>query len=190
MLVKGAPGDCAIWDIRPKVIFNTNLSNSRLRTTYFPATHSFYNFAQGTALLLPCSVKHKFKTIGQLKQIWTNEVWNIHHWKFRRTHHLRWVRHIGPDIYGEDRSILHETMWWIVQPVLIYRLLYIQWILDHRSNIVNVDRALPDHYTHTLYHKFYKFITSKKCWIKYLHTITMDHQPICLQSYTNNRYSK
>ena len=94
MLVKGDPGGCAIWDIRPKSIFNTNLSKSRLRTAYFAATHSFYNSAQSTALLLSCSVKHS-KTIGQLKQIiWTDEV--------LRDFSLRW--------FSDGYSILHSTI--------------------------------------------------------------------------------
>ena len=68
------PGCCAIQYIRPKLIFNPNLVKSRLSVTYSSLIKSFRNFAQRTAVILPCSVQN-FKTIAQLKRmLWTNEI--------------------------------------------------------------------------------------------------------------------
>ena len=59
----GNLGRCAIWDIRPKRILNSNLAKSRSSITSVSIVQSFWYFAQGTAVILPCSVQN-VKTIG------------------------------------------------------------------------------------------------------------------------------
>ena len=86
-------GRCAEQDIRPKLILNPNLMNSRLSITFFGSYPIVSKFAQSTAVILPCSVQN-FKTIEQLKQmLWTNEIsWDDS---------LRWV--------SDGYPILHNT---------------------------------------------------------------------------------
>ena len=63
-----------VCDIRPKRILNSNLAKSRLPITYFAFVQSLWNFAQSTAVSLPCSV-HNFETMGLPKSIlWRNEI--------------------------------------------------------------------------------------------------------------------
>ena len=50
----GTWGHCAIWNIRPKRIFNANFTKSRLPIIYFAVAQSFSNFAQSTVVALPC----------------------------------------------------------------------------------------------------------------------------------------
>ena len=61
------PRNCALlWYaikyIRPKPILNSNLAKSRSSITSMSFVQSFWNFAQSTAVSLPCSVQN-FKTI-------------------------------------------------------------------------------------------------------------------------------
>ena len=56
-----------------KHILNSNLVNSYLPITCFFIAQSFWNFAQSTAMILPCSVQN-FKRIGQLEWLlWINK---------------------------------------------------------------------------------------------------------------------
>ena len=87
-------GCCAIWDIRPKLILNSNLIKSHSSITTVAVIESFWNFAQSTAVILPCSAQN-FKRIGLFKQmLWTNEI----------SQHLslRWVL--------DDYPILHKAL--------------------------------------------------------------------------------
>ena len=53
---------------------SSNLTKSRLFTTYFAIEPSFLSFAQSTAVILPCSVQN-FKMIGRLKGVkWRNKI--------------------------------------------------------------------------------------------------------------------
>ena len=63
-----APGPCTLWDIHPKRTLNKNLTKSRFPITYFPITNSFWDFAQNTAVSLPCTVPN-FKTMERIKQM-------------------------------------------------------------------------------------------------------------------------
>ena len=65
-----------ILGIDRKRILNSYLAKSRFPITYLAVAQSFWNFAQSTTVILPCSVK---KTIGQLKlMLWTNEIsWDL-----------------------------------------------------------------------------------------------------------------
>ena len=88
-------GCCAIWDIRPKLVSNSNLRKSRSSITFVSVSPSFWNFVQTTALILPCSVQNR-KMIGSFRSVlWTNEI--------LRDMSLRWVSdahpilHITPD---------------------------------------------------------------------------------------------
>ena len=58
----------AIQYIPWKLILNSNLTNTHLPIAYLSITQSFQNFAQSTAVLLPCFVQN-FKMIGQLKNL-------------------------------------------------------------------------------------------------------------------------
>ena len=70
----GTQGPCAIYDVRPKRILNSNLVKSRLPTTYFAAARSFWNFAPSTPEILSCSVQN-LKTIGSLRnKLWANHI--------------------------------------------------------------------------------------------------------------------
>ena len=65
-------GGCAIQDIRPKLILNSNLVKTCLSITYCSVAQLFHNFAHSTAVILPCYVQI-FKTIGQRQnKLWTN----------------------------------------------------------------------------------------------------------------------
>ena len=69
-----AQGPCAIWDICPKCISNSNLAKSRLPITHASVERSLWNFVQSTAVSLPCS-EQNFKLIEQLKRmLWKNEI--------------------------------------------------------------------------------------------------------------------
>ena len=58
-------------------------SGACLSITYFAVAQSFWNFTQGIALILPCSLQN-FAMIGPLKQmLWTNAI--------SRDLSLRWV---------------------------------------------------------------------------------------------------
>ena len=63
-------GCCAIYNIRPKLILNSNLEKSRSSITFACVVQSFWNFTQSASVSLPCFV-HNIKTIEQ--EIW---VWN------------------------------------------------------------------------------------------------------------------
>ena len=58
-----------------------NLVKTRLPTTYFSFTQSFWNLAQSTSVSLPCSVQN-LKSIGQVKwMLWTNKIsWELSLW--------------------------------------------------------------------------------------------------------------
>ena len=72
--IKDSLGQRAIWDIRPKLILNPNFAKTRSSITSVSILQSSWNFAQNTAVSLPCSVQN-CKTIGQLRQmLWTNEI--------------------------------------------------------------------------------------------------------------------
>ena len=61
-------GSCTIWDICPKLLFNTNLVKFRWSMAFISVVQSFWNFAQST-----CSVQN-FKMIRQLEnKLWPNE---------------------------------------------------------------------------------------------------------------------
>ena len=76
-------GCCAMKDIHPKLIFNSNLAKSRSSITSVSVIQSIWNFAQSTAVILPCSVQY-FKTIGLLTGMFrTNGI--------SRDLSLRWV---------------------------------------------------------------------------------------------------
>ena len=62
---------CAIWDIHPKRILNSNFMKSRSSITSVLIVQSFWNFAQGTAVVLPCSVQ---KFLNLIWLFWTNEI--------------------------------------------------------------------------------------------------------------------
>ena len=67
-------GPCAIWNIHPKHILNSNLTKTCLPITYFAVAQSFWKFAQGMTVTLPCSVQN-LKTFWQLIwMLWTNEI--------------------------------------------------------------------------------------------------------------------
>ena len=55
-------GFCAIWNIRPKRILNSNLVKSRLPIIYFTDAKLFWHFAQSTAVLC-----------AKLQNDWTTE---------------------------------------------------------------------------------------------------------------------
>ena len=64
-------GGVAVY-IRPKYILISNIAKSRLSRTLISVVKSFWNFAQRTAVTLPCAVKN-FKTIWQLSEkLWAN----------------------------------------------------------------------------------------------------------------------
>ena len=66
-------GSYAIWNIRPKIILNSNLVKSRYSITPVYVIQSFWNFSQSTAVILLFSVQN-FKTIVQLwNKLWANE---------------------------------------------------------------------------------------------------------------------
>ena len=50
-------GSDSVWDIRSKLIINSNLAKSRWLITFISVLQSFRNFAQITAVSLPCPVK-------------------------------------------------------------------------------------------------------------------------------------
>ena len=63
-----------VWDIPLELILNSNLFKTFLFITSSTVAQSFWNFAQSTAVILPCSVQN-FKMIARIsKAIWTNEV--------------------------------------------------------------------------------------------------------------------
>ena len=67
-------GFVAIWDIHPKFFLNSNLAKPLSFITSFSIGHSFWKFAQSTAVSLPCSMQN-FRTIGQPKnKLWANEI--------------------------------------------------------------------------------------------------------------------
>ena len=49
-------GPCAMWDICQKCILNSNPTKSRSSITSTSIVQSVWNFAQSTAVILPCSV--------------------------------------------------------------------------------------------------------------------------------------
>ena len=60
--------------LRPKLILNSTLTKSRSAITSMSVVESFWDFAQSTAVSLPCSVQN-FKTIGRLtNKSWTNDI--------------------------------------------------------------------------------------------------------------------
>ena len=78
---------------RPKPIINSHLAKSRSTITSVSVVQSFWNFAQSTAVSLPCPVQN-FQTIGYLmKKSWANE--------FSRDLSLRGV--------SDGHPILHST---------------------------------------------------------------------------------
>ena len=50
-------GCCEMWDIRPKLILDSNLVNSRSSITTALVTQSFWNFTHNMVVILPCSVQ-------------------------------------------------------------------------------------------------------------------------------------
>ena len=68
-------GPSAIWDIHPKLILNWNLTQYRLSITPVLVVESFCNFAQSTAVTLPCSVQNYIR-IG--KQDFTRFEFQMH----------------------------------------------------------------------------------------------------------------
>ena len=72
-MVHGMLGCCAIYDIHPKLILNSNLVKACLPIIYLSVIQLFWNFAQSTAVILLCSVQI-FKMIGQMKlMLWMAE---------------------------------------------------------------------------------------------------------------------
>ena len=71
-------GATARLDIPAKPISNSNLAKSRLPIPSISAARSYGNFAQSTAVSLPCTVQY-FQTIKQLlTSLWANEIsWDI-----------------------------------------------------------------------------------------------------------------
>ena len=63
-----------VWRLSQHTHINSNLVKSRLPRTYFSVAQSFWNFAQSTAVILPCSVWN-IETIEQMKNMLrTNEI--------------------------------------------------------------------------------------------------------------------
>ena len=72
---------------------NSNLAKSRSSITYVSIVQSIWNFAQSTAVILPCSAQD-IKLIGQLKhELWANEI--------SRDLSLRWI--------SDGHPILHKA---------------------------------------------------------------------------------
>ena len=67
-------GAVQYWiNIRPKLIFNPNLTKYRLSITLISVIQSFWHFAKSTTVSLPYSVQN-FKTVGQIRnKLWANE---------------------------------------------------------------------------------------------------------------------
>ena len=63
---KWCQGYCEIYDIRLKLLSNSNLAKSRSPITFVAVIQSSWNYTQSTVVSLPCSVQN-FKTIGRLR---------------------------------------------------------------------------------------------------------------------------
>ena len=70
----GQPAALCSMGYPSKCILNSNLAKIRLPITGFAVAQSFWNYAQSTTVILPCSVQN-FKMIGQLKRmLWMDEI--------------------------------------------------------------------------------------------------------------------
>ena len=87
-----------------KLIGNSNFAKCYLLITYFRVVRSIWNFAQSTAVILPCFVQN-FKMIGQSEFIlWANKFWlwdeigrDIVHWN--SPHGLLQGSTVGNEVY-------------------------------------------------------------------------------------------
>ena len=92
-------------------IRNSDLAKSCLSVTYFAYDQWFWNFAQSTAVSLPCSVQN-FKTIVYLcNKLWENEI--------SRGLSLRWVSDRYPILHSPPGGCLqyrisHQISSWIL----------------------------------------------------------------------------
>ena len=68
--ISTTPGPIALWIFRLTSIFNWNFAESLSLITYFVVDKFFLNFAQSTAVTLPCPVQN-FKRI----RLWDNKLW-------------------------------------------------------------------------------------------------------------------
>ena len=110
----GVQGCCAKYDIRLKLILNSNLVKTRSSMTSVAVVQSFWNFAQNSIVSLPCPVQH-FETLKVMDK-----------WVFARLEfkvRFEWISHIaqGPSCVYHPRIrctsqalwvTLYQIPWW------------------------------------------------------------------------------
>ena len=107
-------GPCAIWDIRPKITFNSNFKITCSSITSVSLSKSFCNFAQSIAVILPNSVQNH-KTTGWL--------WNKL-WAYRFSQHLdlRCVSSAAMVLTSFPENIVRPR--WLKEPYVLCIIIY------------------------------------------------------------------